>query len=278
MMATLITRAGIDKPEGNRWCRLEIELSDDGGRLSICGSEGRILKTAAAKREALAYWESFFDESPAELDAMNKKCGKRFTSSKSAARFVIESDGDLHGLDVSREDERGAFITESCGQIRETLAERFPEAEPFFQWHLNDMHAGWEHQRKNWALEEKLEIVSYKLTTEAHQMRKEALAACAKAGLAGEAVDLTPTARALAELEDWFMPRFAVDADSPLSGCFEVEKRETKSAGWVRPSEHPRGLLAKPCEVCGYKYGTEWKRVELPPEVIAWAKGEKPAA
>lgn len=38
--------------------------------------------------------------------------------------------------------------------------------------------------------------------------------------------------------------------------------------GWVRPAEHPDGLLGKPCPVCGYRYGTEWKHEPLPQEII----------
>lgn len=37
---------------------------------------------------------------------------------------------------------------------------------------------------------------------------------------------------------------------------------------WVTPSEHPSGLLGKPCSVCGYKYGTAWKREDVPTAVI----------
>jgi len=37
---------------------------------------------------------------------------------------------------------------------------------------------------------------------------------------------------------------------------------------WITPEEHPNGLLAKPCPVCGYKYGTAWLEEKLPQEVI----------
>lgn len=40
--------------------------------------------------------------------------------------------------------------------------------------------------------------------------------------------------------------------------------------GWIRPEEHPRGLLGRPCPTCGYRYGTEWKREPLPREVLDW--------
>jgi len=39
-------------------------------------------------------------------------------------------------------------------------------------------------------------------------------------------------------------------------------------ATWVYKEEHPKGLLAEPCPVCGYKYGTAWRRVDVPKEVI----------
>jgi hypothetical protein len=44
---------------------------------------------------------------------------------------------------------------------------------------------------------------------------------------------------------------------------------QEKSAGWVRPEEHPEGLLGKPCHVCGYKYGTDWLYREIPAEDLA---------
>lgn len=48
---------------------------------------------------------------------------------------------------------------------------------------------------------------------------------------------------------------------------------ENKTAGWVRPEEHPDGLLGKPCDVCGYKYGTAWKHETLPREIVNQVMG-----
>lgn len=42
---------------------------------------------------------------------------------------------------------------------------------------------------------------------------------------------------------------------------------------WVRPSEHPSGLLGKPCPTCGYKYGTAWLREAVPVDVLAFLRG-----
>lgn len=38
--------------------------------------------------------------------------------------------------------------------------------------------------------------------------------------------------------------------------------------GWVRPDEHPDGLLGKPCDECGYRYGTAWLTEAVPADVI----------
>lgn len=130
------------KRSGNRWCEIEIEHKD--GCLSICGSEGRIVKTAAARKEAREYWESFFEESPEELSNMRRLYGK--TTPKSAAKYVLESDGELHGLDVHKENENAVYLTEGCGQIVEDLKKWFPEYADLLPYHLNDMHAECEHQ------------------------------------------------------------------------------------------------------------------------------------
>jgi hypothetical protein len=140
------------------------------------------------------------------------------------------------------------------------------------RWHLNDMRSGCEHQRAAaWDTSEALEVVSYKLTHEAMQLRDTTRKAAANAALEGEAFNPDVKARALAELDTWFASIYEPhNADSPLSGCYEVEKRETKAAGWVRQNEHPRGLLGAPCSTCGYKYGSGWLYEHVPADVVAW--------
>lgn len=51
-----------------------------------------------------------------------------------------------------------------------------------------------------------------------------------------------------------------------------IVNEEQKSAGWVRESEHPDGLLCKPCPVCGYKYGTAWCYMPIPPADLSKIK------
>lgn len=50
-----------------------------------------------------------------------------------------------------------------------------------------------------------------------------------------------------------------------------------KYAGHVYQTEHPDGILCKPCPVCGYQYGSAWLYVPLPAdivaEILAWPSG-----
>ena len=171
----------------------------------------------------------------------------------------------------------------SCGQCVDSVREATPAtgytketltklADYWDRWHLNNMRAGCEHQRANWGdTTEKVEVVSYGLTTAASLRRTKVLESVAKEALAGRLPQLDATDRALAELEDWFRDRHVPpDADSPLSGCYEVRKREQKAIGWVYPHEHPRGILGKKCDVCSYRYGTAHLHEEVPHEVLQW--------
>lgn len=167
----------------------------------------------------------------------------------------------------------------SCGQCIDAVRQCKPTAEfaPFRdrlvevweRWHLNDMRADCEHQRALWDTDEPLEVVTYHLTTEANMRRRKVLENVAHNALRGNLPELSPRDRALAEMADWFRDRYSPpDADSPLSDCFEVRKRETRPAGAVGWNEHPRGLLSRECPTCGYRYGTKWLTEDVPAEVI----------
>lgn len=136
------------------------------------------------------------------------------------------------------------------------------------EWHLNDMRAGCRHQRAEGWGDEELEVVTYGLTSEAHRLRNDALAEAADAARDWRIANLTEAGKFLIG-PDWFKDRHSPpDADSPQSGLFEVKKRETKRANWVRPDEHPRGILGKACPECGYQFGSSWLTEEVPAEVI----------
>jgi len=166
------------------------------------------------------------------------------------------------------------------GQCVDEVASLFPEdlkaqrmVSVWNLWHLNDMRAGCAHQvGPDWDASARVEVVTYKLTGEARNLMKATLRRAQECAINGVAFEMCPQERALVGLrESWLKDvHTPPDADSPLSGCYEVAKREEKGVGWVHPHEHPRGILCKPCPVCGYKYGTAWKLEPLPDDVVAF--------
>lgn len=66
--------------------------------------------------------------------------------------------------------------------------------------------------------------------------------------------------------------RRPIDPDKPTTAYgkhFEGQRSASWNLlGWIRPEEHPEGLLGKPCPECGYRYGTAWMREEVPASVL----------
>lgn len=143
----------------------------------------------------------------------------------------------------------------------------FDLLEIWHDWHLNDMRAGCEHQ-KEWDTRKEVALTYYTWSSKFHEWRR-----AAESGKL--VIDQYEKFQAIApRVEAVTIGRNAVKYPSQevlelLDGeWIEAEKTEVKAAGWVTFTEHPEGLLNKPCSVCGYKYGSEWKREELPEWVI----------
>lgn len=151
------------------------------------------------------------------------------------------------------------------------------------RWHLNDMRPGCEHQRGA-AWETGKKVVLYYFRTKPHvyeaisEFKKRARAALQT----GETVTPTPEETRLANLSDK-ITLATPDLPAHLAADYEPNgpqydgdhynrPSEEKTAGWVHPEEHPEGLLCKPCPVCGYKYGSEWRKEALPASVLAFVK------
>jgi hypothetical protein len=135
------------------------------------------------------------------------------------------------------------------------------------RWHLNDMRPGCEHQRATWDPSAKIELVTYKLKTATliarQQQERNALRLLAAGGTVMYNIDELLLASYPYEV--------VLGADQPAPGPqYDVAKRETETAGWVRPDEHPAGILTKPCPTCGYKYGSAWLYEPLPADVVAF--------
>ena len=149
-------------------------------------------------------------------------------------------------------------------------------------WHLNDMQAGCEHQA-GWDISKELKFYNWHLNNYTRDRQEK---------LKAEAVERAASTESAAlgfEAEDKRILRLEwsiITIDPELTGYnqkyYEAYNGslgrhvKTKAAGWVYPTgsghdqEHPEGLLCKPCEVCGYEYGTKWLKKELPPEIVTF--------
>lgn len=152
------------------------------------------------------------------------------------------------------------------------------------RWHLNDMRAACEHQRAaGWEdqARETIKIYQWRLKPEISAKKKDLEAEAlerAKSTEAGRSLGFYAQDREILKLEQFIktndpelspgdLARF-YEACADRSGYFA--HIEEKARGWTTWPDDPRGLLGKPCEVCGYRYGSEWKREELPAGVVEW--------
>lgn len=184
----------------------------------------------------------------------------------------------------------------SCGQIESSIREALDAGEITFapewnadsvrrllavwdSWHLNDMKAACEHQRANGWEEiagQKVTIYQWKLKPEISKkqnaLKQEAIERAASTESA--ALGFGPEEKRILKLD------YTIKTTTPELEGYNVKyyeageergyfaHKEEKMLGWLNQEEHPAGILSKPCEVCGYKYGSAWLKVELPPEVI----------
>lgn len=150
--------------------------------------------------------------------------------------------------------------------------------EIWHRWHLNDMNAACEHQR-NWPLDKPLDVQIYtQVGTRCDDIR-----AFIRGGRA------TEEEKNLLKLSDdiWGAMttggkhgNFGGSSPYPAEDIVRLLgenmlakwKIEQKTAGGVYPFQHPEGLLCKPCEVCGYEYGSAWLYEAVPEDVLEWLR------
>jgi hypothetical protein len=145
-------------------------------------------------------------------------------------------------------------------------------------WHLNDMKAGCEHQRADgWDKgEKKIDVETWTIFPYTYQ-RKRAIdesndpAECARLG---EEIGRAQAAFLRACGSNTLQRRgrhLWDDQDrADMAKYGSIEKTESKSPIWTYPTEHPEGILGKPCPKCDYKYGSAWLYEPLPPAIIAY--------
>ena len=146
------------------------------------------------------------------------------------------------------------------------------------EWHLNDMRPYCEHQKElhwNELAKEKIDLHHYIINDEASKMKREAENEALNALKKGETFNPTIEQTLYASLSYGLDIYGEVNENlikyyKPCNSILGKPAIETKTLGWVTQEEHPNGILSRPCPVCGYKYGHEWKFEEVPKEVIEW--------
>lgn len=168
-------------------------------------------------------------------------------------------------------------ISPAPGWTSETIRELLTLWE---RWHLNDMRRECAHQRAAGWVEKasrKVKLYRYRLTSEASKEQRAAKEAAETALVEGRS--FTPTAqqqRAAARPYEIVSPHEGLAVDEmpyyeparPLWPGHSTQPVEEKALGWLKPEEHPEGLLCRPCPTCGYKYGSEWRREDVPADVL----------
>lgn len=146
------------------------------------------------------------------------------------------------------------------------------------EWHLNDLRPYCRHQKDlGWdeMAREELTLCHYRLNQAARAEQSQAKEAALAALRNGASFTPTPRQTRLSRL-----PLF-LDVYEPLSQeqkelyepCHSITGTpftESKNRGWVLFSKDKRGLLCRPCPVCGYKYGASWLYEEVPQDVLDW--------
>ena len=142
-------------------------------------------------------------------------------------------------------------------------------------YHLNDLHPECEHQHAaGWdkLASKKVTLHHWRMTREAMSKQDKAKKAALSALTAGETFTPTTKQAFFAGLS-YSLTTWTETPPEELAKYYEPKKplyagdgghTETKALGWLRESEHPDGLLAKACPVCGYKYGTSWVYFPIP--------------
>lgn len=183
----------------------------------------------------------------------------------------------------------------SCGQIDSTIreyldAKAIKYAPGWNKWriaallnlwdahHLNDMEPACEHQRaQGWGkiASEKVTIYEYKQTIETIRQSRDIEEKAMDALKAGQTVKLSEEEQKIISLPYSFKTP-EMELSDAIAAYYKPDGKEEKALGWLNQEEHPRGILSRPCPVCGYKYGTEWKKRDVPADLLETLAGFPP--
>lgn len=208
--------------------------------------------------------------------------GRGIKSNSVIVEMEYKTDGDKKRFSVSAEVWNSRRSDIVCGgQCLDTIAPYIND--PVFSeilrlwklYHLNDVHPECEHQAaEGWGEKaaEKVTLYHWRLTKEAIAEQKAAEKAAIVALKCGENFKPTIKQKFFANLQ-YALTTHTEILPVNIAKYYEPKKSlyagntghtETKALGWLRETEHPDGILAKACPVCGYKYGTAWNYFPIP--------------
>lgn len=158
------------------------------------------------------------------------------------------------------------------GQCLDTIARYvktplFKELYRFWQlYHLNGMHPECEHQAaQGWReiAAQYVPLYIFQLTAEALRAQREIKNKVLTAAKTGENFQTTEEEQKTLALD--FSIKYHADAlPADIAPFYTLKGTEKKMLGWLHESDHPQGILSKPCPVCGYKYGHGWQFFPIP--------------
>lgn len=188
-------------------------------------------------------------------------------------RYPVTVDIELRETEKGPEFSASGWIGSRCGgQCLDEIARfvktpLFREIFRFWQlYHLNGMKAACEHQRAAGWEEIAAETVTahiYTMTADAITERNAAERRIIEAAKRGETVTATE-AEQKALNRKYEIKCFGDETPAEIGKYYKLKRTEEKRLGWLRETEHPRGILGRACPVCGYRYGTSWLYSHIP--------------
>lgn len=166
---------------------------------------------------------------------------------------------------------RGAFV--AGGQIEDILLEMYKDnpkvsrmVDIWKKHHLNVMHPECEHQRAlGWCqlANETVDYSRYCLKSEVLRRQNKLNEYIDEILKTSGTVTLSYEERILKSL-----PYFTYDLNDTNVEYYRLDTKDERRRGSLSYKEDPRGILLKPCPVCGYEYGSAWLYVPIPEDVI----------
>lgn len=153
------------------------------------------------------------------------------------------------------------------GQCRDVVLEYYGDnplaaeiCDLWEKYHLNNMYPDCEHGINEKLADKKITVNTYRQTIETITKINDIKDKIHRKIIEYGSAAVSPDEQLLLSL-----PYERTNNIPPsLQPYYKLVKTEKKRARWVFYTEHPDGVLCKPCPICGYKYGTKWNYRPIP--------------